>query len=193
MPKEVSSHNSMSARVSSTAPAKAEAVIALGLSSIDVMFAFVALQSVDRVYSGTDPSIIAGLKDWDRAVPIIHRLLGHKRTDAGEWDDVDADTLDKVTQSTWNAVGHHVLKIISLDPFGALKVIFSKLDDLVDTDSSVYKGQNEDHYLTGCDMAKHQHEVWTEVRDLLQKAKALGEAGILDARRVKFSCVVTRV
>ena len=192
MPKEVSSHNSMSARVSAPAPAKAEAVIALGLSSIDVMFAFVALQSVDRVYSGTDPSIIAALKDWERAVPIIKRLLGYNLNDAGVWDDA-AMSLDKVTQSTWNAVGHHVLRIISLDPFGALKVIFNKLDDLVDTDSSVYKGQNEDHYLTGCDMAKHQHEVWTEVRDLIQKAKALAEAGILDQRRVKFSCVVTRV
>jgi hypothetical protein len=182
----------MSAKVSATAPAKAEAVIALGLSSVDVMFAFIALQSVDRVYNGTDPSIIAALKDWDKAVPIITRLLGFNLNDAGVWDDA-VGSLDKVTQSTWNAVGHHVLKIISTDPFGALKVIFNKLDDLVDTECSVYKDQNEEHYLTGCDMAKQQHKVWTEVRDLIQRVKDLGEAGILDARRVKFSCVVTRV
>lgn len=182
----------MSAKVSATAPAKTEAVIALGLSSIDVVFAFIALQSVDRVYDGTDPSIIAALKDWDKAVPIIQRLLGYNLNDAGVWDD-ETMTLDKVTQSTWNAVGHHVLKIISVDPFGALKVIFNKLDDLVDTECSVYKGRNEDHYLTGCDMAKQQHKVWSEVRDLIQRAKDLGEAGILDPRRIRFECVVTRV
>jgi hypothetical protein len=178
----------MSARVSATAPKKAESIITLALRPTELMFAFVALVSVDREYKGTDPSIIAALKDWDKVVPIIKRLLGCHIGNGSVWNTDGA--IDKMTESAWDAVAHHILKLIATDPFGSLKVIFRRLDDLVDDESYVYKGKNEDTYLNGCDIAKDQHVVWTEVRDLLQKAKEMAEAGILDQNRIKFVCVV---